>query len=62
MAQHARLNMVRKQIDAELVKRRAHGRDLRENINTVTIFLNHFLNAGDLARNAIQPRKRRLFA
>jgi hypothetical protein len=49
MADHARLQMLRQQLDAERIQGGAHGGDLIEHIDAVALFFDHSLNAIDLA-------------
>lgn len=54
MADDAVLDVVSQQLDADRIQRRSHRCDLIQNVDAVTIFLDHPLNAGDLSGNSFE--------
>src|SRR5216683_2600530 len=54
---HAMLQVVAQRLLLDLVERRAHGADLGQHVDAVTLLLDHARHAAHLAFDAAKPRK-----
>lgn len=55
VADHTRCEMIGQKLNPERIESRTNSRDLVQNIDAVTLLLDHSLDAGDLARYALDP-------
>ena len=56
VSNHTTVDVIGQKFDAQSVQRRAHGGNLGKNIDAISVVLDHFLNAIDLAGDAIDAR------
>lgn len=53
---HARLEMICQQLDPKSVERGTHRGDLIQDIDTITVVIDHPLDSSDLAGDPLDPR------